>query len=119
MQYVVEVVRIFVADFERALEFYTRVLGISTTFVTDGWAELATGATRLALERVAPNNPESSGLLGRFVGVSLRVDDVAAAHRELTARGVVFVAPPERQPWGGLLAHFEDCERNTLTLLGS
>ncbi|MCC6917989.1 MAG: hypothetical protein IT548_02225 [Alphaproteobacteria bacterium] len=29
-----------------------------------------------------------------------------------------FLAPPERQPWGGTLAHFRDPSGNGLTLLG-
>jgi len=50
--------------------------------------------------------------------VSLRVDDLAATYVELRAKGVTFTAPPEKQPWGGSLAHFKDPDGNILTLLG-
>ena len=33
-------------------------------------------------------------------------------------RGVQFIEPPEKQPWGGVLAHLRDPDGNILTLLG-
>ena len=84
-----------------------------------GWAELDTGEAHLALERADPNDDESFGLVGRFVSVSLRVDDMESTFETLVSRGVEFLAPPKRQPWGGVLAHFRDPDGNVLTLLGS
>jgi predicted enzyme related to lactoylglutathione lyase len=34
-----------------------------------------------------------------------------------TVRAVL--APPEKQPWGGIVAHFRDPDGNVITLLGS
>lgn len=111
-------VRVFVRDFDAALDFYTRVLGMTPGFSSPeaGWAEFEAGGARLALERVS--DEEGAALVGRFVGVSLVVDDIDAVHDALAARGVVFDGPPERQPWGGTLAHLRDPEGNILTLLG-
>jgi catechol 2,3-dioxygenase-like lactoylglutathione lyase family enzyme len=121
LAYRLSVVRIAVTDWERAIRFYTETLGIPTTSRSDelGWAQLATGEGQLALERADPADPEGRELVGRFVGVSLRVSDIWATHRVLAARGVEFVAPPEKQPWGGVLAHLRDPDGNVLTLLGS
>ena len=83
-----------------------------------GWAQMAPGEGQLALERVDPSDPEGRALVGRFVGVSLKVPDIFATYRVLVERGVEFVAPPEKQPWGGVLAHLRDPDRNILTLLG-
>ena len=118
MDYAIYAVRVFVTDWPRALEFYTQTLGMRTALAMDGWAEFDTGAAHLAIERVDPADPEARTSVGRFVGVSLSVPDVDAAYRALTQRGVVFVAPPERQPWGGVLAHFKDPDDNVLSLLG-
>jgi hypothetical protein len=30
-----------------------------------------------------------------------------------------FVGPPEKEPWGGVLAHLRDPDGNILTLLGN
>ena len=79
---------------------------------------MATGEGQLALERVDPSDAEGIALVGRFVGVSLQVSDIFATYETLLKRGLDFVAPPEKQPWGGVLAHLRDPDGNVLTLLG-
>lgn len=86
-------VRLFTRDFPPAVAFYRDTIGWPLRF-------------------------ESAEHAGRFVGVSIRVDDVHARYAELVERGVRFQGPPERQPWGGTLAHFEDLDGNVPTLLG-
>lgn len=121
MDYRLFAVRVFVSDWDRAIRFYTETLGIPVAFRDDetGWAQFATGEGQLALERAAPDDPGAGALVGRFVGVSLEVTDVEATHKALVERGVEFLAPPERQPWGGVLAHLRDPDGNVITLLGS
>jgi len=121
MDYKLYAVRIFVTDWDRAIRFYTEILGMRATYRNDeiGWAQMATGEGQLALERVDPSDQEGKALVGRFVGVSLQVPDIPATYKTLVERGVEFVAPPEKQPWGGVLAHLRDPDGNVLTLLGS
>ena len=121
MDYKLFAVRVFVSDWERALHFYTETLGIPTSYRSDelGWAQLATGEGQLALERVAPDDAEGQRFVGRFVGVSLQVEDIHALHQQLVERGVEFLSPPRAQPWGGVLAHLKDPDGNVITLLGS
>jgi lactoylglutathione lyase len=121
MEFKLFAVRVFVRDWDRALEFYTETLGIPTTFRGDemGWAQLATGEGQLAIERAAPDDEEAQELVGRFVGVSLQVSDIHATHRALVERGVEFVGAPEVQTWGGTIAHLRDPDGNVITLLGS
>jgi catechol 2,3-dioxygenase-like lactoylglutathione lyase family enzyme len=121
MRYKLSVVRIFVTDWERALRFYTETLEIPLAFKNDamGWAQLNTGEGQLALERVDPSDAEGRALVGRFVGVSLEVPDALATYERLVERGVDFVEPPEKQAWGGILAHLRDPDRNVITLVGN
>ena len=84
-----------------------------------GWAQMATGEGQLALERVDPSDEEGRALVGRFVGVSLQVPNILATCETLAQRGVEFVGPPEKQRWGGILAHLRDPDGNILTLVGS
>jgi predicted enzyme related to lactoylglutathione lyase len=121
MDYKLFAVRVFVGDWDRAVRFCTETLGIPAAYRSDemGWAQLATGESQLALERVAPGGAEVGDLVGRFVGVSLQVEDIEASDKVLVERGVEFVAPPEKQPWGGVLAHFRDPDGNVITLLES
>ena len=126
MDYKLYVVRVFVTDWERAIRFYTETLGIPAAFRCDemGWAQLDTGEASLALERTDPSGEppyrgiEDEDLVGRFVGVSLTVEDIGKTYQELSERGVEFLGEPERMPWGGVLAHFKDPDGNVLTLLG-
>jgi catechol 2,3-dioxygenase-like lactoylglutathione lyase family enzyme len=113
-------VRVFVTDFDRSLDFYRRTLGMELDY-TDGvhWAQFKSGVdVSLAIERCSPDRTEQgSKLVGRFVGVTLMVDDLARQYQLLTERDVEFTGAPEKQAWGGTLAHFRDPDGNVLTLL--
>lgn len=112
-------VRVFVDDLGEARRFYVETLGLAETWSADamGAFGVSVGWPELIIER-ADDEARSEGLLGRFVGVSLQVEDIAATHAALAAKGVRFVTAPEKQPWGGSLAHFADPSGNVLTLLG-
>lgn len=120
MRLKLNVLRVFTENWEASTAFYERVLELPVRFSSPemGWAEFDVGETSLGIERVAPEDAEAEDLTGRFVGASLHTDDIEATYRTLRERGVKFTAPPERQPWGGVLAHFEDPDGNVLTLLG-
>ena len=121
MEYKLFAVRVFVTDWKRAIRFYSETLGMTIAYQSDelGWAQMAPGEGQLALERVDPSDEEGRALVGRFVGVSLQVPDIFATYKVLVERGVEFVGPPEKQSWGGVLAHLRDPDRNILTLLGT
>lgn len=118
--YELAVVRLFVHDFDGGVRFYTDKLGMALETRADalGWAQFRTGSCSLAIECLSRDDPEAPALVGRYVGVSLRVPDIDATYRALLARGVEFLEPPEKQPWGGTLAHLRDPEGNVLTLVG-
>ncbi len=113
-------VRIFVNDWDAACRFYEQQLGLALQFkdAKAGWAEFDVGGARLGLERVADDDAEGQALVGRFLGISLQVDDIEATYERLQAKGVVFMEPPSKQAWGGCLAHLRDPEGNVITLLG-
>ena len=121
VEYKLATVRVFVTDWERAIRFYSDILEMTVAYRSDEWggAQMATGEGQLALERVDSADHEGLALVGRFVGVSLQVPNVVASYKVLAERGVEFLGPPERQPWGGILAHLRDPDGNILTLLGS
>lgn len=112
-------IRIFVDDWDAACDFYRNKLGLPETFCDSnmGWAQFSVGEANLGIERVAPTDKEAQQLVGRFVGISLQVDDLQKAYTDLKERGVEFDGPPEKQPWGGSLANFRDPSGNTLTLI--
>ena len=113
-------IRVFVRRWAEACAFYGETLGLTERYRNDeiGWAEYDLGGPCIGVERVPPGDAEGEALVGRFVGVSLRVDDIDGTYASLTAQGVPFTAPPEKQDWGGTLAHLQDPDGNVLTLLG-
>lgn len=113
-------VRVFVSDLQKSLEFYTSTLGMELDYTDkEHWAQFNNGIdVSLAIEKCDPEHLElGQKLVGRFVGVSLIVNDVAAEYERLLAKGVKFTGSPEKQPFGGTLAHFSDLDGNVLTLL--
>ncbi len=121
MNYRLYVVRIFCHDWERCFDFYKEVIGLPVGFAdaSMGWAQFQVGAAAVGLERLNADDPEAPGLVDRFVGISLEVDDIDATYAALLEKGVPFEDTPEKQPWGGTLAHFKDPDGNVVTLLGS
>jgi lactoylglutathione lyase len=120
MNYQMYAVRVFTHDWAASAAFYRDILELPEKFsdAEMGWAEFDVGGPSLAVERADPEESEHPDLVGRFLGVSLAVDDIEALHATLVTRGVKFLGPPSRQPWGGVLAHLEDPDGNVLTLLG-
>ncbi len=105
-------------DQDRALEFYTKKLGF--TVATDQpfnekqrWIELAVGRSQTGIVLFTPDGHENR--IGTFFNGSLACDDVERTHEELKARGVEFVSPPTKQPWG-TFAVFKDPDGNQFVL---
>jgi predicted enzyme related to lactoylglutathione lyase len=53
--------------------------------------------------------------VGTFLPLSLWADDVEGAYETLRARGVEFLGPPKKEPWGTSVM-FKDSEGNQLHL---
>jgi predicted enzyme related to lactoylglutathione lyase len=112
--------RIFVGDLDRARRFYAGRLGlpIKADGPQHGYCVFALGDVDLVVEEVgADAPPDERAMVGRFTGLSFGVDDLAATHARLSAAGIHFTGPPERQVWGGWLATFADDEGNQLQLV--
>ena len=113
-------VRILVDDWLSACEFYEKKLGLILEFKDEsfGWAEFDVGGAKFGIERVDDNaSSEDKALIGRFLGVSLQVDDVQSTYEDLRSKGVEFTSVPEKQEWGGTLASFKDTSGNVITLM--
>ena len=109
-------IRVFVFDLEAARKFYEETLGLAGRSDGEDYSTFTLGDVRLIIESVEPTS-EYALLVGRFTGFSFEVADVNAAYENLKSRGVAFLDPPETQPWGDILAHFEDPDENILTIV--
>lgn len=115
-------IMIFVRDQERSLRFYLDQLRfrliVDQTVAGSRWIEVAPpdGTANLAL---AQATPESAGeLVGRDTRIYFITEDVQAKYEEWSSRGVRFESPPNKPPWGGIFARFEDPDGNSFGLAG-
>ena len=102
----------FVADMDRAVEFYRDKLGLPLKFQSPGWSEFLTGETTLALHPASAKKPAGTVKLG------FNVPDLPNFYREMTAQGVEFTMPPTKQDFGGVLAEFVDSEGSLVSVGG-
>jgi catechol 2,3-dioxygenase-like lactoylglutathione lyase family enzyme len=107
-----------VSDQQRALDFYTKVLGFRV--ITDQpfddeqrWIELGVGRSGTGIALFTPKGHEDR--VGTFTGISFVADDVMATCRELAARGVRFTQEPVEADWG-TSAVFADPDGNQFVL---
>jgi catechol 2,3-dioxygenase-like lactoylglutathione lyase family enzyme len=102
---------------DRALAFYTEKLGFRV--LTDQpfddrqrWIELRVGQSDTRFVLFSTDGGPKPG--GSFNG-ALACDNVERTYEELSARGVEFVAPPAKQPWG-TFAVMKDPDGNQFVL---
>ncbi|MCA9509200.1 MAG: VOC family protein [Myxococcales bacterium] len=121
-----------VEDLDRAVAFYTDVLGISLSHRTGGYAQLVTGPTRLALytrEAMAatlgrPIEPppapahaaEGDAPLRDRFEIGFLVADVDAAFAEIVAAGAAPVKEPTDRFWGQRTAYVRDPDGHLIEL---
>ena len=119
---VADYVILIVEDMDRALRFYTDVLGLRFGHRSGDYAQLDTGATRLGLY--------TRGAMAKTLGMSLKppahdapgfeigfkVLDVGDAFSELVGRGASAVMPPTDRPWGQRTAYVRDPDGHLIEL---
>ena len=115
---------VFVADQDRAKDFYTNVLGFELRAdaplypgATARWVAVAPkgAATEVILYLPDENWEHYRQVVGQSQALSFNVTDMQALHADLKAKGVTFVQEPEKQPWG-IYAIIRDSEGNRLIL---
>ena len=119
MKYQMYAQRIFCFNWQECVSFYKETIGLPVKFEDEnmGWAEFDLGGVSFAVERQDQHDAEAQSLVGRFVGMSIQVENIEEVCQELIRKGVEFEGLPAKQPWGGILAHFKDPDGNVITLL--
>lgn len=114
----IKFVSIPVADQNRALDFYTEKLGF--TIITDQpfdekqrWIELRIPKAETRVVLFTGKGEEKR--IGSFMNISYVCDDIDRTCAELKERGVEFMGPPKKEPWG-TYAMFKDSEGNSFVL---
>ena len=112
---------VLVSDQDKALDFYTNVLGLEKRVenpTPDGPRFLTVGVKGDEFQLVLwPGTPgEAQPAMGRPpASVTIATDDCRRTAEELKARGVEFVSDVREFPWG-YVAQFKDPDGNLLQL---
>jgi lactoylglutathione lyase len=113
---------VIVEDVDRALAFYTGMLGLELGHRSGKFAQLSTGATRVALfersamatvlgEELEPADKRAPGF-----ELGFKVSDVDAAYAELVALGAEAAVAPTDRPWGQRTAYVRDPDGHLIEL---
>jgi lactoylglutathione lyase len=103
---------LYVADMQRAKEFYAGVLGLDVPYEDETMVQVqGRGSFSLLLETEAGRQVGGNGFQ-----LQLLVDDVDVEHQRLVERGVTFTSPPEDMWWGSRHAFFKDPDGYELTI---
>jgi len=113
---------LIVEDLDRALGFYTEVLGLRLGHRSGDYAQLDTGATRLALytrsamSKILAKPLEAPSTSAPGFEIGFKVAGVDAAFSELVARGARPVVPPTDRFWGQRTAYISDPDGHLIEL---
>ena len=105
-------------DQDAALAFWTEKVGFRLMTdqpmgETQRWIELKVGDSDTGVVLFTPEGHEDR--IGSFHNGSFACDDVQATYRQLSERGVEFVSPPQKQPWGEYVI-FKDPDGNQFVM---
>ena len=120
-------VSLVVRDYDEALSFFVGKLGfvlVEDTFVPEQskrWVVVSPpGATETRLLLARASSPEQESRVGQQTGgrvfLFLHTDDFWRDYEQYKAKGVEFVRPPKKEPYG-VVAVFRDLYGNLWDLL--
>jgi catechol 2,3-dioxygenase-like lactoylglutathione lyase family enzyme len=114
---------LMVSDLRRSVEFYRDKLGMPVRYNSEGFVTLDADAVPFQLEALseAARTLGAEAVLadreaGHRLALTVRVEDVDAAYRDLREKGVKFIKAPTDMPWGHRNADFVDPDGNIWVL---
>lgn len=105
----------FVSDVKKAVDFYSGVLGLSVMDQDDYWASISLNGVRLGLHKANSNEFSKSSEKRAGATVTLNVSDIDKAYEHYKSKGVKFLGPVSKNPWGSHVS-FSDPDGNLLDL---
>lgn len=114
---------LMVSDLQRSIEFYRDKLGMPVRYKSKGFVALDAGIIPLQLEGLneakvifGAEAVLAEQEAGHRLALTVCVEDVDAAYRELKNKGVRFIKAPTDMPWGHRNADFVDPDGNIWVL---
>ena len=104
-----------VRDLTKALEFYKEKLGLGVIMQEPGLALLQCGSIILGL---SPGHVNMAPHVSGASEVVFGVENVRAAQKTLSARGITFLSEPRQATPTDWVAHFKDPDGHLLSVFG-
>ncbi len=105
----------FVTDVEKAVEFYSVILGLEIMEQDEHWASISLNGARLGLHKASSAEFSKSSEQRSGATVTLSVSDIDKAYDLYKSKGVKFLGPVAKNPWGSHVS-FSDPDGNLLDL---
>jgi catechol 2,3-dioxygenase-like lactoylglutathione lyase family enzyme len=105
-------VTVVVKDLNKSLRFFRDKIGLRLAFYDKQNKWVCFDAGRATFSLTTPWNRAAKKLVGVRTGVSFYVVDIEKTYKRLKKKGVKFTITPRREPWGGLIANFQDPDGN-------
>jgi len=113
---------LIVGDLDKALNFYTEVLGIRLRHRSGDYAQMDTGKTRLgfytreAMSKTLGMSLKPPNIDNPGFEIGFKVEDVDSAYLELVEKGASPAMPPTTRPWGQRTAYVRDPDGHLIEL---
>jgi len=119
---VLDYVILIVDDLDRALNFYTEVLGLRLGHRSGDYAQMDTGTTRLgfytrdAMSKTLGMSLKLPDYEAPAFEIGFKVPDVDDAYEQLVAKGASPLTSPITHPWGQRTAYVRDPDGHLIEL---
>jgi len=116
-------IQIFVSDFDKSVKWYKEILGMEFVSKSDEWKSATFRLAGVNYDICQPNSKWGSNWLkakrniGGLRGIFFYTEDINKTFQEFKLKGVKFLKPPFKTPWGEYKAHFIDPDGNEFSLV--
>jgi catechol 2,3-dioxygenase-like lactoylglutathione lyase family enzyme len=115
-------VTVIVADQDKALDFYTNVLGFNVAMDMPmgdygRWLTVSPPGESTQLVLFREGDEGAVDARGKFSGITLTTPDIESTYTTLNGQNVKFEHPPAEMPWGQKATWFSDPDGNQFFLV--
>jgi predicted enzyme related to lactoylglutathione lyase len=105
-----------VSDMDKALQFYSEILGLPVVLDAREFNHAEVGPDE-PLAKIGLHATGKKSKRKRRTGIVFDTENIYTFYETLKKRGVKFTLKPTKMPWGGIVADFLDPDNNELEVV--
>jgi len=116
-------IQIFVTDLDKSVKWYQEKLGMELIEKSNEWKSATMRLCGVNYDICQPiakwgsNWLKAKRNIGGLRGIFFYTKNIDITYQELKSKGVKFLKPPFKTPWGEYKAHFVDPDNNEFSLV--